>query len=62
MDWRIRYIAGAATIIAGVSVAYIGFAPLPIVGDVSTATPFVWLAILGIFMWRKTRVKKMISR
>jgi hypothetical protein len=49
--------AGAATIIAGVGVAYVGFAPLPIMGDVSTVISFVWIAILGIFMWRKTRVK-----
>jgi hypothetical protein len=49
--------AGAATIIAGVSVAYVGFAPLPIVGDVATLTSFAWLAILGIFLWRKTMVK-----
>ena len=49
--------AGAATVIAGVGVAYVGFAPLPIVGDVSTVISFAWLAILGIFMWRKTRVK-----
>jgi hypothetical protein len=54
--------AGAATIIAGVGVAYVGFAPQPIVGDVSTLTSFAWLAILGIFMWRKTMVKKMINR
>jgi hypothetical protein len=49
--------AGAATVIAGVGVAYVGFAPLPIVGDVSTVISFAWLAILGIFMWRKTRIK-----
>jgi hypothetical protein len=49
--------AGAATVIAGVGVAYVGFAPLPIVGDVSTVISFAWLAILGISMWRKTRVK-----
>jgi hypothetical protein len=54
--------AGAATIIAGVGVAYVGFAPLPIMGDVSTVASFAWLAILGIFMWRKTRAKKMIRR
>jgi hypothetical protein len=54
--------AGAATIIAGAGVAYVGFAPQPIVGDVSTLTSFAWLAILGIFMWRKTMAKKMISR
>src|SRR5919198_2989282 len=50
--------AGAATIIAGVGVAYVGFAPLPIVGDVATITSFAWVVILGIFMWRKTRVKE----
>ena len=49
--------AGAATVIAGVGVAYVGFAPLPIVGDASTVISFVWIAILGVFMWRKTRVK-----
>jgi hypothetical protein len=54
--------AGAATVIAGLGVAYIGFAPQPIVGDVATLTSFAWLAILGIFMWRKTMAKKMISR
>jgi hypothetical protein len=55
-------IAGAATVIAGVGVAYVGFAPLPIVGDVSTFISFAWIAILGIFMWRKTMAKKIISR
>ena len=54
--------AGAATVIAGVGVAYVGFAPLPLVGDVSTFISFAWIAILGTFMWRKTRAKKMISR
>ncbi len=49
--------AGAATVIAGVGVAYVGFAPLPIVGDASTVISFVWIAILGVFMWRKTKVK-----
>jgi hypothetical protein len=54
-------IAGAATVIAGIGVAYVGFAPLPIVGDVSTLISFAWIAILGIFMWRKTRAKKMTN-
>jgi len=54
--------AGAVTVIAGVGVAYVGFAPLPIVGDVSTFISFAWIAILGIFMWRKTMTKKIISR
>ena len=55
-------IAGAATVIAGIGVAYVGFAPLPIVGDVSTFISFAWIAILGIFLWRKTMTKKIISR
>jgi uncharacterized protein DUF4386 len=46
--------AGVATVIAGVGVAYVGFAPLPIVGDMATITTFAWVVILGIFMWRKT--------
>ena len=49
--------AGAATIIAGVGVAYVGFAPMPIVGDMATIASFTWAVILGIFMWRKTMVK-----
>jgi len=50
--------AGAASIIGGVIVAYAGFSSVraPVV-DVSTFTSFAWLAILGIFMWRKTMVK-----
>ena len=55
-------IAGAAMVIAGVGIAYVGFAPLPIVGDVSTFISFAWIAILGIFLWRKTLTKKMVSR
>jgi hypothetical protein len=54
--------AGVATVIAGVGVAYVGFAPLPIVGDMATITTFAWVIILGIFMWRKTMTKKLISR
>jgi hypothetical protein len=54
--------AGAATIIAGVVVAYVGFSSTraPIL-DVSTVISWAWLAILSIFMWRKTRLK-MITR
>jgi hypothetical protein len=54
-------LAGAATIIFGVGIAYVGFANQPIVGDLSTFTSLVWLAILGIFMWKKSMTKK-ISR
>ncbi|HEU4444583.1 MAG TPA: DUF4386 family protein [Nitrososphaeraceae archaeon] len=50
--------AGAATIIAGVGVAYVGFSSsLAVMSVLSTVTSFAWLAVLGIFMWRKTKVK-----
>jgi hypothetical protein len=50
--------AGAATIIFGVGIAYVGFANQPIVGDLSTFTSLIWLAILGVFMWKKSMTKK----
>jgi len=53
--------AGAATVIAGVGVAYLGLAPLPIVGDLATVTSFAWAIILGIFMWRSMMVKNKSS-
>ncbi len=54
-------LAGSATIIFGVGIAYVGFANQPIVGDLSTFTSLIWLAILGIFMWKKS-MKRMIAR
>jgi hypothetical protein len=54
--------SGTATIVAGVGVAYLGFAPLPVVGDLATFILFAWVIILGVFMWRKTMVKKTITR
>ena len=56
-------VAGAVTIAAGVVVAYVGFSSVrdPVV-NASNFTLYPWIVILGIFMWRKTRVKKMISR
>ena len=53
--------AGAVTIAAGVVVAYVGFAPLPLVGDVATITSFAWVVILGILMWRKTMAGSSLS-
>lgn len=50
-------LAGATTIIFGVGIAYVGFAGQPIVGDVSTFTSLIWLAILGIFMGKKSMTK-----
>jgi hypothetical protein len=54
--------AGIATIVLGVNVAYVGFGTVGSIEDtVSTWTYIAWLVILGIFMWRKPREKKMIS-
>ena len=50
---------GAASIAAGVITAYIGFSEP--VSNIWAVTLYLWIVILGIFMWRKTRAKKMIS-
>lgn len=56
-------VAGVVTIAAGVVVAYVGFSSIrdPVV-NASNFTLYPWIVILGIFMWRKTRVKKMVTR
>jgi hypothetical protein len=56
--------AGVVTIASGVVMAYVGFSSArDLVADLSTFIFYPWLVILGIFMWRKTRVnKKMITR
>jgi hypothetical protein len=55
--------AGVVTIAAGVVVAYVGFSSArDLVADLSTFIFYPWLVILGVFMWRKTRVKKMVAR
>jgi Domain of unknown function (DUF4386) len=54
--------AGVIGIAAGVVVAYIGFSSArDLVADLSTFIFYPWLVILGIFMWRKTRTKKMVT-
>jgi hypothetical protein len=50
---------GAISIAAGVVTAYIGFSEP--VSNIWAVTLYLWIIILGIFMWRKTREKKMIS-
>ena len=50
---------GAASIAAGVITAYFGFSDP--VADLALIL-YAWIIILGIFMWRKTMVKKMINR
>ena len=55
--------AGVANVAAGVVTAYVGFSSVrDPVADLSTLIFYPWLVILGIFMWRKTRAKKLISR
>ena len=54
-------IAGVATVILGVSVAYTGFGVLHSIEDtISTWTYVPWIIILGIAMWRKTATAKKI--
>jgi hypothetical protein len=53
--------AGAVTVIDGVGVAYVGFAPCPLWEMSLHSFSFAWIVILGIFMWRKMREKKIIS-
>ena len=55
--------AGVATIIVGLTVAYVGFSPvLGFFGLIPTVSWAAWLATLGVFMWRKTMAKKIFSR
>jgi hypothetical protein len=50
--------AGAVIIIAGVEVAYVGFASSYAgVDAVSTIIYFIWVGILGVYMLRKTMAK-----
>jgi hypothetical protein len=54
-------VAGVATIIAGVSVAYVGFGVIGSIEDtISTWTYLPWVIILGVSMWRKTTTEKKI--
>ena len=46
---------GAISIAAGVITSYIGFSEP--VSNIWAVTLYLWIIILGIFMWRKTKVK-----
>src|SRR5829696_945134 len=55
--------AGVVTIASGVVMAYVGFSSArDLVADLSTFIFYPWLVILGIFMWRKTGEKRVITR
>ena len=49
---------GAVGIATGVVTAYIGFSEP--VSNIWAVTLYLWIIILGIFMWRKTRAMKMM--
>jgi hypothetical protein len=54
---------GVVTLAAGVVVAYVVFSSVrDPVADLSTLILYPWIAILGIFMWRKTSTRKVIDR
>ena len=54
--------AGAITIAAGVEVAYVGFeSSYAGLDAVSSIIYFIWVGILGVYMWRKT-MAKMITK
>ncbi|HEX6252890.1 MAG TPA: DUF4386 family protein [Nitrososphaera sp.] len=49
---------GAVSIAAGIITAYNGFSEP--VSNIWAVTFYIWIIILGIFMWRKTREKKKV--
>jgi hypothetical protein len=54
--------AGVVGIAAGVVVAYVGFSSArDPVTNLSTFIFYPWIVILGIFMWRKTTTKKIVT-
>jgi hypothetical protein len=56
--WGVGVLAGAATIAAGIEVAYVGFASsMGGLGAISMTIYSIWIGILGVFMWRKTMSK-----
>jgi hypothetical protein len=51
--------AGVLWIAAGVEVAYVGFASVNVgLGVIAKIIYYIWIGILGAFMWRKTILKK----
>ena len=50
-------VIGAVTIYAGLEVAYLGFGGLTTKIGISTIIYFIWVGILGGFMWKKSMLK-----
>lgn len=48
---------GAVTIYAGLEVAYLGFGGLTTIIGMSMIIYFIWVGILGGFMWKKSMLK-----
>ncbi|HJT46964.1 MAG TPA: hypothetical protein VJ729_02190 [Nitrososphaeraceae archaeon] len=55
-------IVGAMSIIVGIEVDYVGFGYSNFAGlrGISSIIYFIWIAILGAFMWRKTLASKVL--
>ena len=55
-------LVGAISIIVGIEVGYAGFGYSNFVGlrGISMIIYFIWIGILGAFMWRKTISKKLL--
>ena len=55
----IAIFAGAVTIAAGVEIAYVSFSSSNVgLGAYSKIIYYIWIGILGAFMWRKATLKK----
>ena len=52
-------VIGAVTIYAGLEVAYLGFGGLTTKIGISTIIYFIWVGILGGFMWKKSMSKSL---
>jgi hypothetical protein len=50
-------VIGAVTIYAGLEVAYLGFGGLTTMIGISTIIYFIWVGILGGFMWKKSMAR-----
>ena len=52
-------VIGAVTIYAGLEVAYLGFGGLTTIIGISMIIYFIWVGILGSFMWKKSMSKSL---
>ena len=52
-------VIGAVTIYAGLEVAYLGFGWLTTIIGISMIIYFIWVGILGGFMWKKSMSKSL---